>query len=147
MIARARCCRCGEVGRFDVGPDVATVDDAQAKLDSAHIQSCPFGHHVEMADIRYEVLELQDGSAPTMDEWRASMVAKGYDLWTTDQLRATEITIESFAFGLPVAKVRGRALPLDFATAPNGERYWYAPAGAYAEAIGEAATQATPPSH
>ena len=78
MIARARCCRCGEVGRFDVGPDVATVDDAQAKLDSAHIQSCPFGHHVEMADIRYEVLELQDGAAPTMDEWREQMVAKGY---------------------------------------------------------------------
>jgi len=134
------------VGRFDVGPDVATVDDAQAKLDSAHIQSCPFGHHVEMADIRYEVLELQDGSAPAMDEWRASMVAKGYELWSTDELRATEIRIESFAFGMPLAKLRGRDFALDFVTAPNGERYWYALAGAYAEAIGEAATQATPSS-
>ena len=134
MIARARCRTCGEVGRVEVGPDVATVEEAQTKLDSAHIQSCPFGHHVELADIRYEVLELQDGSAPTMDEWKSEMVAKGYELWTTDQLRQTEVVIESFAFGLPVARVRGQEFVLDFTTAPNGERYWYAAAGAYAEA-------------
>ncbi len=133
MIARARCRKCGEVGRFDVG-DVATAAEAQGKLDSAHIRSCPFGHHVEMADILYEVLELQDGSAPTMDEWKAEMVAKGLDLWTTDELRQTEITIETFAFGMPMAKLRGEDFWLDFTTAPNGERYWYAPVGAYAEA-------------
>jgi len=145
MIARSRCRTCREVGRFDVG-DVATVDEAQAKLDAAHIQSCPFGHHVELSDIGYEVLELQDGAAPTMDVWRADMVGRGYDLWTTEQLRKTEIKIESFALGLPLARVRGQEFTLDFVTAPNGERYWYAAAGAYAEAIGEAATQATPPS-
>ena len=137
MIARARCSRCGEVGRFDVGPDVTTVEEAQAKLDSARIESCPFGHHTELSPIRFEVLELQDGAAPTMDEWRASMLARGLDMWTTDELRATEIRITGFALGFPMAEVRGREFMLDFVTAPNGDRYYHAPAGEYAEAIGQ----------
>ena len=120
-----------------MGEDIPTVEDAQAKLDSAHIQSCPFGHHTELGDIHCEVLELAEGQAPTLDEWRASMAARGFDLWTTDELRATEIRIESFAFGMPMAKLRGQDFWLDFVTAPNGDRYYHAPAGAYAEAVGQ----------
>lgn len=137
MIARARCGRCGEIGKFDVGPDVATIEQAQARLDAARIESCPFGHHVEMSPIRYEVIELEAGAAPTLDEWRAEMVGKGYDLWSTDELRATEIRITGFALGFPLAEVRGREFTLDFVTAPDGGRYYYAPTGAYAEAVGQ----------
>jgi len=64
------------------------------------------------------------------------MVARGYDLWTTDELRQTQIRIESFAFGMPLAKLRGQDFWLDFTTAPDGDRYYYAPAGVYAEAVG-----------
>ena len=136
MIARTRCCRCGEVGRFDVG-DVTTVEGAQAKLDAAGIESCPFGHHVEMSPISYEVIELLAGTAPTLEEWRAEMVAKGHDLWTTEELRQTEIRITGFALGFPLAEVRGRDFHLDYTTSPDGDRYYYAPAGAYAEAVGQ----------
>ena len=142
MIARARCSRCGEVGRFDVG-DVTTVEAAQAKLDAAHIQNCPFGHHIELFDIRYEVVGLDEGQAPTLDEWRAQMVARGYDLWTTQELETTEIRITGFALGFPMAEVRGWEFVLDFVTAPNGDRYYVAPVGAYAEAIGETEPQTT----
>jgi hypothetical protein len=145
MLARAQCTQCGEVGRFDVGADVTTVEDAQRALDEAKLESCPFGHHIELAAIRYVVLSLEDGQALTLDEWKAAMVAKGYDTWTTEELRATEIRIESFAFGMPMAKLRGEDFWLDFVTAPNGDRYYYSPRGAYAEAIAEAAEPATQP--
>ena len=136
MIARVRCETCGEIGRFDVGPDVATIEQAQAKVDDSKIESCPFGHHVELSPIRYTVLEVEEGQALTLDEWKAQMIAKGYDLWTTEELRHTEIEIEAFALGFPMAKVRGRDFWLDFTTAPNGDRHYYAPSGAYAEAVG-----------
>jgi len=137
MIAKVRCTQCGSPGKFDVG-DVATVEAAQAKLKAARIGSCPFGHHVELSPIQYEVLELEAGAAPTLEEWRAAVVAQGYDLWTTRELEATEIRITGFALGFPMAEVRGREFTLDFVTAPDGDRYYTAPAGAYAKAIGEA---------
>jgi len=137
MIARARCDKCGEIGRFDVGDDVATVEDAQRKVDGATLESCPFGHHMELSPIHYEVVGLEAGAAPTLDEWKASMVGKGYDIWTTDELRATEIRITGFTMGFPMAEVRGREFILDFSTAPNGDRYYYAEAGAYARAVGQ----------
>jgi hypothetical protein len=139
MLARARCRECGEVGQFDVG-GVATVEEAQARLDGARISQCPFGHHIELEPIRYDVVGIEDGHAPTLDEWKAEMVARGYDLWTTSELYATEIEITGFAFGCPIARVRGQDFRLDFATAPDGDRYYYAIAGTYAEA-----TFGTPP--
>ncbi len=144
MIAKVRCKTCGDVGRFDVGDAVTTVEEAQAKLDAAHIQECPFGHHVELADIRYEVVGIEAGSAPTLDEWKAAMVARGHDLWTTDELRQTEIEITGFAFGFPMATVRGQDFWLNFTTAPDGDRYYYAPTGAYAEAVGETEARTVP---
>lgn len=136
MIARARCSRCGETGRFDVG-EVTTVEGAQAKLDGAGIESCPFGHHVEMSPIRYEVIELEGGQAPALEEWRAQMIGRGYDLWTTPELERSEIRIKGFAFGFPMAEVRGRDFHLDYTTSPDGDRYYYALAGAYAEAVAQ----------
>ena len=140
MIARVRCETCGEIGRFDVGADVATIEQAQAKVDDSKIESCSFGHHVELSPIRYTVLEVE-GQAPTLDEWKVKMAERGYDLWTTEELRETEIEIEAFALGFPMAKVRGRDFHLDFTTAPDGDRYYFAPKGAYAEAVGETKRQ------
>ena len=53
----------------------------------------------------------------------------------TDGLLVPEIEITGFAMGFPIAKVRGREFVLDFVTAPDGERYYHAPAGAYARAV------------
>ena len=144
MIARVRCRTCQEIGRFDVGDAVSTVEEAQAKLDASHIQMCPFGHHTELSDLHFEVLEIEAGSALTLDEWKAQMAERGYDVWTTDELRRTEIRIESFAFGMPMATVRGKDFWLNFTTAPDGDRYYYAHRGLYAGAIGEAEPRAVP---
>lgn len=136
MIARVRCAKCGATGKFDVGDGVATVEEAQARLDSVRITSCPFGHHIELSPIGYIVLEIEAGQAPTEEEWLATMRAER-DVWSTDELAKTEIRIESFAFGMPMAKVRGRDFPLDFVTSPEGHRYYWAPRGAYERAIAE----------
>ena len=141
MIARVRCETCKETGRFDVGPDVATIEQAQAKVDAAGIETCPFGHHVELSPIGYTVLEVEEGQALTLHEWKVKIAERGYDLWTTEELRETEIEIEAFALGFPMAKVRGRDFHLDFTTAPDGDRYYFAPKGAYAEAVGETKRQ------
>lgn len=63
------------------------------------------------------------------------MRAGGYDLWTTEELRETESEIVAFAFGDPVAMVRGRAFWLRSATLLVGRRYYYAHAGDYERAI------------
>ena len=101
MIARARCRKWGEVGRFD-GGDVATAAEAQGKLDSAHIRSCPFGHHVEMADILYEVLE--PGRFGPDYGRVAEQMAPAATTWTTTN--CGDGAVRS-AFGLP-GEVRGR---------------------------------------
>jgi hypothetical protein len=144
MIAKVRCGTCGAVGRLDVGDAVTTVEEAQAKVDASHIQMCPFGHHTELHDLHFEVLEIEAGAAPSLDEWKAQMAGRGYDVWTTEELRRTEIEITGFAFGFPMATVRGRDFWLNFGTAPDGDRYYYAPRGSYAEAIGQAEPQAVP---
>ena len=109
------------------------------------IESCPFGNHIELSPIEYEVLELTEGQAPTMDGWRVEMTAKGYDLWTTDELRATEIEITGFAMGFPLAKVRGQDFWLDSVTAPDGDRYYYSTRGDFGEAVGETHDRAEQP--
>lgn len=134
MIARARCGKCGEIGKFDVGA-VTTVEGAQARLDASHIQSCPFGHHIELSDIRFEVIDLEEGQAPSDDEWLTNM-RETRDLWTTDELRLTEIRITGFAFGFPMAEVRGNDFWLGMMTSPEGHRFYFAETGAYAEAVG-----------
>ena len=136
MIARVRCDKCGMSGKFDIGGEVASVEQAQAKLDSVTITSCPFGHHIEFSSIAYTVLEIETGQAPTDEEWLATMRADRH-LWTTDELRQTEIVIESFAYGMPMATVNGQDFWLDMMTSPEGHRYYYAPRGAYEQAIAD----------
>ena len=136
MIARVRCEKCGETGKFDVGDGVATVEQAQTKLDSAKITSCPFGNHMEFSAIAYTVLEVEEGHALTDEEWLGEMRAER-DLWTTDELAETEITIQSFAFGMPLATVRGQDFWLDMTTSPEGRRYYWSPRGAYERALAE----------
>ncbi len=135
MIAKVRCIKCGENGRFDVGSDVTTVEQAQAKVDADKRESCPFGKHVELQPIEYEVLEVVEGEALTLDEWKAEMIGKGYDLWTTEELTESEIEITSFAYGMPFANVRGEDFHIDFTSAPDNQRFYYARAGSYAKAI------------
>ena len=134
MIATVRCRKCGEIGKFDVG-DASTIGEAQSRMDGYTGEHCPFGRHMELSPIRYEVIGLEDGAAPTDGEWAARMRAGGYDLWTTDELRGTEIEITAFAFGDPVAMVRGRVFWLRSATSPGGHRYYYSHAGDYDRAI------------
>jgi len=141
MIARVRCSKCGELGKFDVG-DVATVEAAQAKLDAAGIESCPFSNHIELSPITYTVLELVEGQAPSEEEWLAQM-REDRDIWDTEALRQTEIRITGFALGFPMAEVRGSDFWLGMTTSPRGHRYFYAPKGAYAKAIGETEPQTT----
>jgi len=136
MIARVRCGKCGETGKFDVGEEVTSVEQAQAKLDAVRITSCPFGHHVELSPIAYTVLGVEEGHALTDEEWLAQMQAER-DLWTTDELAETEITIQSFAFGMPLATVRGQDFWLDMTTSPEGRRYYWSPRRAYERAIAE----------
>lgn len=134
MIARVRCGKCGQIGKFDLGDGVASVEEAQTKLDAVKITSCPFGNHMEMSPIRYTVLEIEAGQALTDEEWLAAMRADR-DLWSTDELRQTEIVIQSFAFGMPMATVRGEGFWLDMMTSPEGHRYYYAPKDAYELAV------------
>jgi len=134
MIAKARCNKCGATGKFDMGDDIITVEQAQTKLNSVHIQSCPFGHHMELSDLHYTVIEMEPGHALSDEQWLATMRADR-DLWTTDQLQGTEIRIESFALGLPLATVRGQDFWLDMMTSPEGHRHYYAPKGAYELAL------------
>lgn len=101
MIARVCCCKCGATGKFDVGPGIATIEQA-----------------------------------PTDEEWLERMRVDR-DLWTTEQLRETEIHIEAFAFGLPIATVRGRDFALEMTTSPEGHRHYWAAKGAYERALAE----------
>lgn len=136
MIARVRCGKCGMTGKFDVGDEVATVEQAQTKLASVKITSCLFGHHIELSAIPYTVLSVEEGQAPTEEEWLATMRVDR-DVWSTDQLGQSEIVIESFAFGLPMATVRGDDFWLDVITSPEGHRYYWSPKGAYERAVAE----------
>ena len=138
MIARVRCGKCGTTGKFDLGDAVVTAEQAQTKLDAVKITNCPFGNHIEFSAIPYTVLEIEEGQAPTDVEWLATMRAE-QDLWSTDELRLTEIRIESFAYGVPLATVRGEDFWLDMMTSPEGHRYYYAPKGAYERALAEPA--------
>ena len=131
MIANVRCMKCLEEGKFDVG-DVADIDAAKAAVAASTMSHCPFGRHMEMSPIKFEVLSVEDGAAPTLEEWLAEKSEK-YDLWTTRELGDTEIEITSFAMGMPMAKVRGENFWLNFQTAPTGDRYYYAPKGKLAE--------------
>jgi len=124
MIANVTCQKCGSKGKFDVG-NVSTVEAAQDKVNGAHMQSCPFGNHVELTDIHYVVESLEEGSAMSEDEFVAKMEADGYDLWTTDELYESPIEITSFAYGLPMANINGQSVNLDFVTSPSGKRYYY----------------------
>lgn len=133
MIAVVRCGKCGGAGKFDIG-DITTIEDAQAKIDSAALTSCPFGNHVELSPIAYVVLDIEEGRALTDEEWLARMRVDR-DMWTTEQLRRSEIRIEGFAFGFPIATVRGTDFPLDAVTSPEGHRYYGASRGAYARAV------------
>jgi len=133
MIARVICKTCGAEGKIDIGYR-ETMEAAQKYIRGLCIQSCPWGHHIKMGFIEYEVTGIEEGSALSEEEFIADMKAKGYDLWTTEQLAETEIEITGFSFGFPLAKVRGQEFTLDFTSAPTGGRYYYCRAGAYASA-------------
>ena len=126
MIAKVICHKCGEDGKFDVGPDVTTVEDAQVKVDSAHIQSCPFGNHVELSDIKYTVTEMIEGEAPSDEAVIAEMEAKGYLTWTDTKDTPKGIEVTSFAYGCPIASCGGKPdFWMDFKSLPSGKRLWY----------------------
>lgn len=128
MIALVECTKCGATGKIDCGEDVTTAEAAQALIDKNFLGSpreCPFGHHVELSGIKYTVTGMEEGHAPTDEEWLEAMRAKGLDLWTTDELYKSPIEITAFAYGFPVANINGQSVNLDFATSPDGKRYYY----------------------
>ena len=129
MIAIVQCKKCGDQGKVDVG-DVTTVEQAQALVDQ-HMSSCPWGHHIELGRVKFTVLSLDEGSAPTDEEWLATQREKGYILWTTDELRSTPIEITGFSFGYPSANIGGKSVNLDFAESPSRKRYYYLDAAEY----------------
>lgn len=137
MIANVKCLKCGETGKFDVGPDVKTVEDAAAKIVASHVQNCPFGRHVELSDIQYEVLSLEDGEAPSDESVIAEMESKGYLCWDNTANTPAGIEVTSFAMGFPIASCGGKPdFWMDFKTLPSGKRLWYCRKDDYDERMG-----------
>jgi hypothetical protein len=143
MIAKVRCLKCNELGQFDCGPDVTTVDQAVKSITNAHIQMCPFGHHVELADIEYEVIEMVEGKAPTDEAVIAEMEAKGYLCWDNTGDTPKGIEVKSFAMGFPIADCGGKPdFWMDFQTLPSGKRLWYCRKDDYEARMGPLAVPA-----
>jgi hypothetical protein len=137
MIANVRCLKCGATGKFDVGNKVSTIEEAQALLNGAHIQSCPFGNHIELSDIKYTAESLEEGEAGTDEDALAKLESKGHVCWTdTAKLREDGVEITSFAYGFPMANIGGQNLNLDFTSLPSGKRVWYCSADEYAKLTG-----------
>jgi len=138
MIANVKCLKCGETGKFDVGSDVKTVEEAQAKIDAAHVQNCPFGKHVELSDIGYEVVSLEEGEAPTDEAVIAEMESKGHLCWDSTANTPAGIEVVSFAFGCPIAECpKGKKdFWMDFMSLPSGKRLWYCRKDDYEQRMG-----------
>ena len=138
MIANVKCLTCGETGKFDCGPDVKTIEEAQAKIDAAHVQNCPFGKHVELSDIQYEVLSMEEGEAPTDEAVIAEMESEGYLCWTSTADTPEGIVVTSFAFGCPIAECPAgkKDFWMDFRSLPSGRRLWYCRKDDYEERMG-----------
>jgi hypothetical protein len=128
MQVNGTCNKCGNQCWFEIGD--ATREQVAAMMDKP-MGECPCnGHHVELGNMsRYIELDwdtLREGERPlTTDEFRAQLVEKGYTTFTTEELRANQIEITGFAFGLPMAKRNGAAINLDFASAPDGTRIYF----------------------
>jgi len=144
MIAKVRCLKCGDIGSFDVGPDVKTVEEAQARIDATSIQSCPFGRHVELSDIGYEALSLEEGDAPTDESVIAEREAKGYLCWDNTANTPAGILVTGFVMGYPIANCGGKPdFFLNFLTLPSGKRLWYCRKDDYENRMGKVATATT----
>lgn len=135
MLAIVKCDKCGETGKIDVGGEANTVEEAQALIDRKFkVESCPFGHHVELSPIKYTVTGIEEGAALSDEEVIAEMEAKGKKCWTdTGTLRADGVEITSFACGIPIANINGADYPLDFMTLPSGKRLYYGPAANFTD--------------
>jgi hypothetical protein len=126
MLANVYCKKCGETGKFDVGPDIKTVKDAQAAIEDAHIQSCPFGNHVELSDIEYEVLGMEEGEARSDEDVLAEMAEQGRITWTdTGEMQDAGVEITAFVYGFPIANIGGQDFTLSFTSLPSGKRVYY----------------------
>ena len=138
MIAVVECPKCGSSGKVDVG-EVKDMAEAQAVVDK-HMGSCPWGQHIELTAIKgFKVLSLEEGSAPTMEDYLASQGEK-YDLWVLYEDQAKELGVNSVvASGIELefpgyckATVDGKDLWMDYTDAtPAGKRIYYSRKGAF----------------
>ena len=70
---------------------------------------------------------MEEGEAPTIEEWKATMEAKGLILWDSAQAVADAgIEVTAFSWGVPIANINGKDFMLNFSEAPDGKRYYHA---------------------
>ena len=138
MLAIVKCNKCGETGKIDVRTDAKTVEEAQALIDKVFkVESCPFGNHVELSQIKYTVTGMEEGAALSDEEAIAEMEAKGYKCWTDTADTPKGIEITSFAMGCPIASCNGeKGFWMDFRSLPSGRRVWYCRADDYEARMG-----------
>lgn len=129
QMVTVHCKTCGETFSLDIGTKSRDEIEAGFAKQGAGFE-CP-GHHVEIgarAD-HWEIdwSTLREGKAPSDDEFLQNLKEQYQEVYDTDQLRASDIEITSFSFGLPIAKskIDGSDITLDFTSAPSGKRYYY----------------------
>jgi hypothetical protein len=122
MILKGNCKKCGETVRLDIGDwTLQEAIDHISKWKDGY--SCP-GHHVELYspypdDWKLEEWTLEEGHAPTEEEFLADLQAKFKDVRDTAGMQGL---ITSFSYGFPDTN-DGKAW--NFIASPKGKRWYY----------------------
>jgi hypothetical protein len=128
MLVSVKCNVCGNTGKLDIGDiPVEKVKEGMKSKDFGH---CYFGNHVELGKQSdyYEILDdtLEEGKAPTDEEWLTDLKNRVGEVWDTDELQQ-KFTVESFSYGMCCARDKETQTDcyLAFTSSPSGKRYYY----------------------
>lgn len=107
-----------------------TVDEAREILEQMQTTSCP-GNHVELAgplnywDIDWDHVIEDDVEIPTDEEWLAEKRKLYEHVVETCDLDKVVDKVVGFAAGMCVVMRNGEKEYVDFASSPEGKRYYF----------------------
>lgn len=100
MLVNVRCKKCGETSKLDIG-NYSKEEVIKLLSNDKYGFEC-FGHHVEFGNrIDYWEIDwdsLQNGFAPTEEEFVADLKKKNTEVYTTKELQ-NKYNVVSFAMG------------------------------------------------
>lgn len=120
------CKRCGGHGKIDIGNK--SLDEIKEILKKRDAFECHLGHHFENASPFefWEFGDIEEGKAPTDEEWFNEMIKRYKELYTSDDL-SVKFNVIGFAGGMCIAKFKksGETVYLSYSSSPSGKRYYY----------------------